>query len=139
MKKAILLLLALHSTGVLAKESELRCLAKNIYHEARGESLRGRLAVAQVTLNRQRDRRWRGDICQVVYQPSQFSWTNTPQPEPQEFDSWVDALVIAERALRRGYALVRFPATHYHKLEVSPTWSDRLQPVARIGQHIFYE
>ncbi len=140
MKKLILLVLAAVTVPIQAAESDLRCLAKNIYHEARGEPLRGRLAVAQVTLNRQRDTRWRGTVCQVVYQPYQFSWTlDRRRQEPQEFDSWLEALELAERVLQRGYAILRFPATHYHNNTVSPQWAPHLKPVVKIGAHTFYE
>ena len=52
------------------------CLAMNIYHEARGERMEGQIAVAQVTLNRAAHEEWPSTICDVVYQPKQFSWTH---------------------------------------------------------------
>ena len=52
-----------------------KCLAMNIYHEARSESMQGQIAVAQVTLNRVEHDKWPSTICEVVYEPKQFSWT----------------------------------------------------------------
>jgi len=136
--KKLLVIILLQLNPALAHETDLKCLAKNIYHEARGEPRHGKLAVAQVTLNRQRDPRWQGTVCQVVYQPYQFSWTSKKRTEPQEFDSWIEALELAEKVLQQGYALVKFPATHYHNQQVLPEWSPKLIPLRRIGQHTFY-
>jgi len=67
--------------------TDVECLAKNIYFEARGENIKGQLAVGLVTINRMKDERWPDDVCGVVYQNKQFSWywdgksdepTNTP-------------------------------------------------------------
>ena len=52
------------------------CLALNIYHEARGERVEGQIAVAHVTMNRVNHEKWPSTICEVVYQPKQFSWTH---------------------------------------------------------------
>ena len=53
-----------------------KCLALNIYHEARSESMEGQIAVAQVTLNRVAHSEWPSTICEVVSEPKQFSWTH---------------------------------------------------------------
>ena len=60
--------------SVVSKATEIDCLARNIYHEARGESLQGQIAVAAVTVNRVLTKGYPSSICQVVYQPYQFSW-----------------------------------------------------------------
>ena len=51
------------------------CLAMNIYHEARGESIEGQIAVAVVTMNRVKESKWPNTPCEVVWQNKQFSWT----------------------------------------------------------------
>jgi len=56
-------------------DQETHCLAQNVYHEARGESWHGKMAVALVTLNRTEHWRFPKTICKVVYQPGQFTWT----------------------------------------------------------------
>jgi hypothetical protein len=55
--------------------TELACLEKNIYNEARGEIDEGQLAVAFVTLARAQSKGFPSTICGVVYQNKQFSWT----------------------------------------------------------------
>lgn len=57
-------------------EKQIDCLAKNIYFEARGEPIKGQIAVAQVVLNRLDSDDYPSNICQIVYQPNQFSWTS---------------------------------------------------------------
>ena len=54
----------------------LECLALNVYYEARGESLAGQYAVAEVTMNRKSAARYPKTVCEVVYQKSAFSWTD---------------------------------------------------------------
>lgn len=99
------------------------CLAAAIYKEARGESLRGRLAVAQVVLNR-------GEPCRVINQPHQFSWRAKSPP------SWdADALKLATIVTNRGWATKNFYATHFHNRTVNPRWSGY---ITTIGAHSFY-
>ena len=56
-------------------QSALICLAMNIYHEARSEPIAGRVAVAEVTLNRVESKYYPNDICGVVYQKGKKSCT----------------------------------------------------------------
>src|SRR5512139_4045578 len=58
---------------VVKKPSETECLAAVIYHEARGESLKGQLAVGQVVLNRAESKYFPNNICKVAFQPHQFT------------------------------------------------------------------
>ena len=94
---------------VNADESEIECLAQNIYHEARSESTAGRMAVALVTLNRVNDKRFPDSICGVVkqtkYYPSgnidlhscQFSWYCDGKPDTiKDEKCYKDILLIAE-------------------------------------------
>jgi spore germination cell wall hydrolase CwlJ-like protein len=111
-------------------------LAKNIYHEARGEPVLGQLAVAQVTLNRANHTN--KTICETVYHPYQFSWTLNPANYIRDFSAWLNSLELAERVLRRGVAVRNFPATHYHNLTVQPGWSRQLKYLKTINNHDFY-
>lgn len=126
--------LAVTSTAAMAK-TDLECLAKNIYFEARGEPYLGKLAVAQVTLNRANH--IKHSICRVVYHPHQFSWTMYNY-KILDFDSWLESLQLAERILLRGRALKNFPATHYHNLTVEPGWQHGMLKVSKIHNHKFY-
>ena len=117
----------------LFNDREVECLAKNIYFEARGESLLGKKAVAQVTLNRMKDYRWPKTICQVVYQRNQFSWTSTKY-KVTDTKLYQHARDIAYSILNEP--LADFPYTHFHAIYVSPGWGYRKK--TRIGNHIFY-
>jgi N-acetylmuramoyl-L-alanine amidase len=99
----VLLVLALTLIGFTANantysEKQLNCLAQNIYHESRGESIEGQFAVAFVTLNRTEDENFPSSICGVVYQRGQFSWTKR-KPRISEDTAWSTAVTVAEIAL----------------------------------------
>lgn len=115
--------------------AELQCLADNVYFEARGESFRGKLAVAMVTLNRTRLPDYPDTICGVVYQKDQFSWTRKKH-KITDIDAWSDAIVVAHLAIENSQILGNFKATHYHNTSVNPNWG--LHKVAKIGKHLFY-
>lgn len=138
-------------------KTELECLAKNIYFEARSESYRGQFAVAFVTLNRVQSNKFPNSICGVVYQadmrPSwsdpnrlipkrnrcQFSWYCDGLPdEIEDHRSYETAIMIAKIAIHG----VIFDNTHgslfYHNHNVDPYWNDKMQLTNIIGQHIFY-
>lgn len=121
-----------------ASEKELDCLAKNIYHEARGEPLAGQIAVAQVTLNRVRNQRFQNSICEVVYANKQFSWTNDQAKKIKDSKAWRSSVALAEVVLSRQYALPKFEALYFHTKQVNPKWNRKKQVVAKIGNHIFY-
>lgn len=136
------------------------CLALNIYHESRNEPLAGKVAVADVTLNRVYDTRYPNTICGVVKQTKlskwhlkrgrevpvrnkcQFSWyCDGKSDEPLNDTSWLDAKLIAQNFLTYGeYRGITEGATHYHATYVNPDWiNDRgMHMVGRIGEHIFY-
>lgn len=117
--------------------SAVLCLALNIYNEARGEPLRGQYAVAQVTMNRMADRRWPNEICAVVYQPEQFSWTlkRFTIRESKDLDLAID---IAREVLEGRDQPVIECADHYHNHTVRPTWIRDMDIEVVIGNHIFY-
>lgn len=126
-------------------DTDLECLALNIYHEARSEPPSGQLAVAAVTLNRARSEAYPGSVCSVVKQGGQrrhacqFSWwCDGKSDKPTETRAWDRALATARRSL---LGLAEDPtsgATHYHATYVNPFWADNLEPTVRIGQHLFY-
>lgn len=124
------------------------CLAKNIFYEARGESIVGQIAVAQVTINRLIDGRWGRNICSVVYANGQFSWTENKQARstipgrlPLKGDQWDIALNIADLVLKGLRMPMLDQALWYHNIFVTPQWGtvagDNM--VGRVGQHIFYK
>ena len=131
---------------------EVRCMALNIYYEARGSNLADRAGVADVVLNRVNDSRYPDTICDVVKQgrkdsagnmirnQCQFSWyCDGKHDRPQDGDRWVDAQTIAWNIVLDGkYRGITEGATHYHATYVEPNWASSLQLVGRIGAHIFY-
>jgi spore germination cell wall hydrolase CwlJ-like protein len=115
----------------------LDCLARNVYYEARGESLAGQYAVAEVTLNRKASPLYPKTVCEVVYQKSAFSWTEGDLDAPGG-PEWLRAIKVAEEV----YYLRRAPALpgvlYFHATYVHPDWSKERKRVARIGRHVFY-
>ena len=135
--------LSLVETGdkIQYSDRDLFCLAKNIYHEARGEPIKGRYAVAQVTINRTQNRKFSGSICDVVFAPYQFSWANNRRHRwttPQSA-SWKEARQIAIDVLENGKRVKGMEeALYFHAKHVNPGWRN-VQRLVRIGSHIFYE
>ena len=118
--------------------SSVLCLAMNIYGEARGESLEGRIAVAQVTLNRVEHPAYPDDVCSVVFEPHQFSWTKTPL-RVREPEAMASAIRLAGQVLADPPEDLTAGATNFFSGSQKPVWADRLTEVARIGNHRFYK
>jgi len=121
-------------------EKDLMCLAKNIYYEAGAEALTGRLAVAQVTLNRTVHPKFKGTICSVVMAPHQFSWTaekNKRQHVPTG-TKWELSLATAQQFLNGSRINGMEEAIYFHEKRINPNWK-RLVKVAQIGGHIFFK
>lgn len=128
------------------KGDDWRCLAEALYFEARGESVRGQFAVAEVVLNRVDNPDFPDTVCAVVHQGTgrkyqcQFTYTCDGHKEvinePRAFESVgkVAHLMVegAPRPLTKG-------ATHYHTRAVSPNWARVYPRVATIGVHHFYK
>lgn len=125
------------------QDPELYCLALNIYFEARGETVQGQFAVADVTLNRVEADEFPDTICGVVYQRRQFSWThqihNPRNPRIREREAWHDAqlyaMEIAVWEIERG---VTDGATFFHANYVRPRWRLSFKKTTQIGAHLFY-
>ena len=116
-----------------------QCLALNIYHEARSESMQGQVAVAQVTLNRVKHHKWPSTICEVVYEPKQFSWTFLLNDHSAtEARAWKKAQIIARDVMMGNVEDPTYGAVFYHANYVSPSWADFLDLSKVIGNHLFY-
>lgn len=132
------------------------CLAKNIYFEAGNQPLAGKVAVAQVVLNRMEHSSYPKDICGVVYQAKwienwrgnmvparnqcQFSWfCDGKSDEPLDTDTFFDSYVIASDVLMGKYPDITEGATHYHATSVLPYWAESLNETVVINEHIFYK
>lgn len=123
------------------KQIDVFCMAKNIYHEARGEDIKGQYAVAMVTLNRIKNKKYPNTVCEVVMDPYQFSWANNRKirwTRPKGKD-WNEALHISEQVIKHGYRLKGLEqANYYHADYVNPNWKREDKMITKIGQHIFY-
>lgn len=129
------------------------CLAQNIYHEARGESEFGMIAVAYVTINRVYSPDYPDDVCDVVYQGKtdtngnpvrnkcQFSWyCDGKSDKITDEDIFADAKYVASYVLNT-YDPSTDPtagATMYHSVGVTPYWADSFEKTNEIENHIFY-
>ena len=118
--------------------SSLDCLARNVYHEARGEPLVGQYAVAEVTMNRKGALGYPKTVCEVVYQREAFSWTGMKTLDAPSGRSWEQAITIAQEVYRGRRLSEMHGATHYHATYVQPDWSHERERIGRIGRHVFY-
>jgi spore germination cell wall hydrolase CwlJ-like protein len=133
--------------AIEVSDKERWCLATAIYFEARGETYRGQVAVAQVVMNRVEDKRYPNTICGVVYQNQQrrnscqFSFACDGVPERiSDKQSWAQAEDIAKRYVDGELYLTEVgDATHYHATYVRPAWAPRMQKVTQVGLHVFYK
>ena len=135
-----------HRLDIAEREkAELDCLAKAVYYEARSESTRGQMAVAEVVMNRVNDSRFPKTVCGVVYQGQtrevgcQFTFTcdgslRTAPAGP----SWDRARNVALHVALGLNKPVTDHATHYHTDTVTPYWSPGMVKTTEVGQHIFY-
>ena len=117
------------------------CLAMNVYHEARSEDIWGQLAVAEVTLNRVAAKQFPNEVCDVVWQRRQFSWTHDGKSDkPRDQEAWVTAHNIATLAIRQGKPrAVGEDVLFYHAEYVKPYWAASFHKAAQHGSHIFYQ
>ena len=126
-------------------ERELHCLTEAIYYEARGESIEGQIAVAEVIMNRVESARYPDTVCGVVSQGAdrrnacQFSYMCDGEPERMTEKNAVkrarDVAILLMKGERRDLTEA---ATHYHADYVNPYWAKKLERTAQHGTHVFY-
>ena len=141
------------------QNQQVICMAKNIYFEAAVESTAGKLAVAQVTLNRVNSTWYPNTVCEVVYDGlhythssgkkmpvrdrCQFSWYCDGKDDvPPEGRLWRSAFLLAQYVLKDNEGLpdITDGALHYHaKYIPAPSWTRMKKVTASIDQHIFYK
>ena len=129
------------------KIRQLDCLTRNIYWEAASEPFEGKVAVAQVTMNRLASGRFGDSVCGVIYQKNvfyervicQFSWVceNTHRVKPVYQPLWQESELVAKKVLLENFRLPGLnQALYYHADYVSPGW--KKPRIDKIGRHIFY-
>ena len=129
------------------KIKQLDCLTRNIYWEAASEPFEGKVAVAQVTMNRLESGRFASSVCGVVYQRNiiyekvicQFSWAceTAHKVKPIHPPLWRESEDVAKKVLLENFRLPGLQkAMYYHADYVSPGW--KKPKIDKIGHHIFY-
>jgi spore germination cell wall hydrolase CwlJ-like protein len=145
--------LDLYNPAVITAEQrkkELDCLALNIYREAGHEPFEGKVAVAQVTMNRVEHEKFPNSVCSVVYEKNlssasgkiicQFSWycDTTHRNRPINRPAYEESMKVAKQVLLEGFRLPSLePALFYHADYINPNWN--LDRITKVGTHIFYK
>lgn len=129
--------------AVPSGDAEWQCLTTALYFEARGESLRGVAAVAEVILNRRDSGLYPGSVCGVVHQASsggcQFSYNCDGRSDAiGDRNAWNRVGQVARAMLDGAPRTLTGGATHYHTTAVHPSWANRFPLTAQIGTHLFY-
>jgi spore germination cell wall hydrolase CwlJ-like protein len=121
-----------------------KCLTEAIYFEARGEAVRGQIAVAQVVMNRTFSGFYPNTVCGVVYQNKhrhlacQFACDNVADVV-REPDMWDRARKISKAMLDGQLWLPEVgKSTHYHAYWVHPSWVSEMKKMYKFGVHTFY-
>jgi spore germination cell wall hydrolase CwlJ-like protein len=136
------------ATAQILDPVQVLCLSMNVYFEARGESLTGKIAVAQVTMNRVTSGRFGEGVCGVVYQQNnylgkivcQFSWVceTTHKIRPIYPALYRESEEVAKKVLLENFRLSTMrDALYFHGDYVNPNWGKK--KISQIGRHIFYK
>lgn len=129
-----------------------KCHTANMFFEARGESIQGMQAVAAVVVNRVNAKGYPSDVCSVVFQPKQFSWTHQQDVGTiqkvlygdisglsfKDRQAYQQASLIAQKTDKELTDALPKGVTHYHATYVKPKWSKVMKKVKKIGMHVFY-
>jgi len=130
------------------RERQLTCLATNIYYEAGNQPFEGKVAVAQVTINRTESGLYPADICRTIYQKNivyekvlcQFSWVcdRAVVARPVNRANFKESEEVAKKVLLEGFRLPSLKdAMYFHGDYINPGW--KREKITKIGNHIFYK
>lgn len=133
--------------SIKTREKQLDCMAMNIYREAGHEPFEGKVAVAQVVMNRVNSGKFAPDVCGVIYQKSvimervvcQFSWfcDSATKTRPINSAAYTESYEVAKKVLLEGFKLdILKDALYYHADYVNPRWG--FEKIGKIGNHVFY-
>lgn len=129
-------------------DAERECLARAIYHEARGEARDGMLAVAHAILNRRGQPQFKPTICEVIRQGAsdgnagcQFSWACDGKPDaPRQEEPHAESRALAAEVLAGRTSDPTDGAMWFHAADATPpAWTRELKRTARLGNHVFYK
>lgn len=126
-------------------DEQWKCLSEALYFEARGETVKGQFAVAEVIRNRVKSSRFPDSYCGVINQGTgkryqcQFTYTCDGNPEViSEQKAYERSSKIARAIIDGAAGDLTNGATYYHTTAVSPRWSKTFHRTARYGVHLFY-
>ncbi|NIZ61485.1 hydrolase [Sedimentitalea sp. CY04] len=135
----------LDSQPAATGNADFECLAQALYFEARGETVKGQFAVAEVIMNRVKSAQFPNSVCAVVKQGTgrlhqcQFSYTCDGHAETiSEHQAHVRVSKVARAVLDGISEELTDGATYYHTTAVRPRWSRTFKKTAQIGVHLFY-
>lgn len=113
------------------------CLASVVYHEARGEPIKGQQAVALVVMNRAN---WQAEkVCSTVKAKGQFPWMQPGLPAPKEKQAWHHSQKLAQAVIDGEVEDFTNGATYFLGKGEHPSWQYRMQHVMTVGSHRFYK
>lgn len=124
---------------MIAATTAVLCLALNIYYEARGETYKGKEAVAHVVLNRANSNMYPDGVCEVVYQKGQFQWVTMKGLKKPHGASWQEAQHIAQTVLDGESTDPTKGAMYFHNAKLPYSWNHKYVTTAKIGNHVFYK
>lgn len=126
-------------------DEQWQCLSEALYFEARGETVKGQFAVAEIIHNRVKSSRFPGSLCAVIKQGTgrkyqcQFTYTcDGAKDTIAEEKAFERVSKVARASIDGAAAVLTHGATHYHTKFVHPSWARVYKETARIGVHIFY-
>jgi N-acetylmuramoyl-L-alanine amidase len=149
MRALLLLLLLFPATALAEYDTDLMCLAQNIYHEARSQALAEKIAISHVVLNRVKHENYPNTVCGVIYQAKrvegriirnrcQFSWyCDGKLDDATDRKAWTESINAAAVSSIINFDITE-GATHYHANYVDPRWASKLKFTVAIGRHRFY-
>jgi N-acetylmuramoyl-L-alanine amidase len=124
-------------------KKEIECLAKTIYHEARGEPEIGKKAVAIVLMNRAKSADFSNSICRVVLEEGQFPWKLNRRIAKKDIRLFMEIRKLATSLYKSYHVRRRLPksltifknALYFSRRGFK---NRNLKFVAKIGGHRFY-
>jgi spore germination cell wall hydrolase CwlJ-like protein len=137
---SVLLFLTSHTEAKGIDSRQIKCLTDNAYFESRGEPQKGQVAVIYTTLNRAASGKFPSDICSVVYQRNQFSWTSNKNRPIKEKELYQEIKETVHEVIQGKHEDVTNGATYFHASSIKkPKDFGNVRCTARIGGHVFYK
>lgn len=136
----IMLLMSSSAYSNSLSDTDIHWLAQNIYHEARGETLLGKVLVGIITIERLNSGRWGDSIKSVVTANKQFSWYSDGKSDKcTDKIAWKEAKQLAIVSYNVYNMVDTGEIMFYHNKTVNPYWAKKMTKVMTVGNHIFYK